>query len=161
MKTIASQRSVGLAFSWLAVLFLLFDSAGKLLQVQPVIDGTLQLGYPRDSVFSLGAVLYRAATGKSPFGDKDTMAILSALATQTPVPPHRIVPSLPRMRHHPELCLDSMPLTPAFLRAQDCVLIVTDHANFDYYVVLAHARLVVDTRNATAGCAGRARVVKA
>ena len=45
MRTIARQRSVGLAFSWLAVLFLLFDSAGKLLQVQPVIDGTLQLGY--------------------------------------------------------------------------------------------------------------------
>ncbi len=39
------------------MLFLLFDSAGKLLQVQPVIDGTLQLGYPRDSVFSLGVIL--------------------------------------------------------------------------------------------------------
>ena len=51
------QRSVGLALSSLAVLFLLFDSAGKLLQVQPVIDGTLQLGYPRDSVFSLGVIL--------------------------------------------------------------------------------------------------------
>ena len=38
------QRSAGLALTWLAVLFLLFDSAGKLLQVQPVIDGTLQLG---------------------------------------------------------------------------------------------------------------------
>ena len=46
-----------LAFSWLAVLFLLFDSAGKLLQVQPVIDGTMQLGYPRDIVFSLGVIL--------------------------------------------------------------------------------------------------------
>jgi hypothetical protein len=52
------QRSAGLALSWLAVLFLLFDSAGKLLQVQPVIDGTLQLGYPRDSVFSLGVILF-------------------------------------------------------------------------------------------------------
>jgi len=51
------QRRAGLALSGLAVLFLLFDSAGKLLQVQPVIDGTLQLGYPRDSVFSLGLVL--------------------------------------------------------------------------------------------------------
>ncbi len=39
------QRSAGLALSWLAVLFLLFDTAGKLLQVQPVIDGTPQLGY--------------------------------------------------------------------------------------------------------------------
>ena len=51
------QRSAGLVLSWLAVLFLLFDSTGKLLLVQPVIDGTLQLGYPRDSVFSLGLVL--------------------------------------------------------------------------------------------------------
>ena len=57
MRTIANARSAGLALSWLAVLFLLFDSAGKLLQVQPVIDGTLQLGYPRDSVFSLGVIL--------------------------------------------------------------------------------------------------------
>jgi hypothetical protein len=51
------QRSAGQALSGLAVLFLLFDSAGKLLQVQPVIDGTLQLGYPRDSVFGLGVIL--------------------------------------------------------------------------------------------------------
>jgi hypothetical protein len=51
------QRSVGLGLSWLGVLFLLFDSTGKLLEVQPVIDGTLQLGYPRDVVFSLGVIL--------------------------------------------------------------------------------------------------------
>jgi serine/threonine protein kinase len=51
----------------------------------------------RCDLFSLGAVLYRAATGESPFGDKDTMSVLSALATRTPAPPHRIVPSLPRM----------------------------------------------------------------
>ena len=59
MRTIerSLQRRAGLVLSGLAVLFLLFDSAGKLLQVQPVIDGTLQLGYPRDSVFSLGLVL--------------------------------------------------------------------------------------------------------
>jgi len=47
----------GWVLSSLAVLFLLFDSAGKLLQVQPVIDGTIQLGYPRDIVFSLGVIL--------------------------------------------------------------------------------------------------------
>jgi serine/threonine protein kinase len=51
----------------------------------------------RCDLFSLGAVMYRAATGKSPFGDRDTLAILSALATRTPEPPHRMVPSLPRM----------------------------------------------------------------
>jgi serine/threonine protein kinase len=51
----------------------------------------------RCDLFSLGAVLYRAATGKAPFGDRDTMSVLNALATQTPAPPHRIVPSLPRL----------------------------------------------------------------
>src|SRR6202022_118250 len=51
----------------------------------------------RCDLFSLGAVLYRAATGKSPFGDRDTLSILNALATRTPELPHRLVPSLPRM----------------------------------------------------------------
>jgi serine/threonine protein kinase len=51
----------------------------------------------RCDLFGLGAVLYRAATGKAPFGDRDTLSILSALATRTPTPPHRIVPSLPRL----------------------------------------------------------------
>ena len=47
----------GRVLSGLAVAFLIFDSVGKLLQVQPVIDETLQLGYPRDVVFSLGVIL--------------------------------------------------------------------------------------------------------
>ncbi len=51
----------------------------------------------RSDLFSLGAVLYRAATGETPFGGKDTLSVLSALATRTPTPPHRIVPSLPRL----------------------------------------------------------------
>jgi hypothetical protein len=38
------QRSAGVVLSSLAVLFLLFDSAGKLLQVQPVIDGLILRG---------------------------------------------------------------------------------------------------------------------
>ncbi|MFO0842184.1 MAG: nucleotide sugar dehydrogenase [Gemmataceae bacterium] len=73
--------------------------------------------------------------------------------------PH--VPTLPRMRHHPGLRMDSTPLTPALLQRQDAVLVVTDHSRFDWDMVLDNAQLVVDTRNATAGCAGRARVVKA
>jgi hypothetical protein len=48
----------GQVLSALAIAFLLFDSAGKLLEVQPVIDGTLQLGYPRESVFTLGVILF-------------------------------------------------------------------------------------------------------
>jgi DoxX-like protein len=48
---------IGRTLSALAVSFLLFDSTGKLLEVQPVIDGTLALGYPRDLVFTLGVIL--------------------------------------------------------------------------------------------------------
>jgi UDP-N-acetyl-D-glucosamine dehydrogenase len=61
--------------------------------------------------------------------------------------PH--IPSLPPMRHYPGLALDSQELTPEFLRAQDCVLVVTDHTAYDFKHVAAHAPLIVDTRNAT------------
>ncbi len=62
--------------------------------------------------------------------------------------PH--IPTLPPMRHH-SIRLDSEPLTPEFLAAQDCVLVVTDHSAYDFEEILQHAALVVDTRNATAG----------
>jgi UDP-N-acetyl-D-glucosamine dehydrogenase len=64
--------------------------------------------------------------------------------------PH--IPTLPRMRHH-RIRLDSQPLTPEFLAAQDCVVVVTDHSEYDFPEIVQHASLVVDTRNATAGCA--------
>jgi UDP-N-acetyl-D-glucosamine dehydrogenase len=74
--------------------------------------------------------------------------------------PH--VPSLPKMRHHPSLpALTSSALTDTFLAEQDCVLVVTDHAKVDYERLARQTRLVVDTRNALAGCRGPARVVKA
>jgi serine/threonine protein kinase len=50
----------------------------------------------RCDLFSLGVVLYRACTGVLPFGGKDTLSVLSALATHTPPPPHQLVPALPR-----------------------------------------------------------------
>jgi len=33
----------------------------------------------------------------------------------------------------------------------DCVLIVTDHSDYDYGKIVQEAKLVVDTRNATRG----------
>jgi hypothetical protein len=63
-STIPSRRAesnrllwTGRILSGIAVAFLIFDSAGKLLQVQPVIEGTIQLGYPEDVVFGLGVTL--------------------------------------------------------------------------------------------------------
>ena len=47
----------GRVMSGLAVAFLIFDSLGKLLEVQPVIDGTKQLGYSPALVFGLGVTL--------------------------------------------------------------------------------------------------------
>ena len=55
---------------------------------------------------------------------------------------------------------ESQPLSAEWLAAQDVVVIVTDHRAFDYGFILEHARLVVDTRNATKGHVGRARVVR-
>lgn len=61
--------------------------------------------------------------------------------------PH--VPTLPKTRNWPELpALQSQALTAEFLSGQDCVLLVTDHAAFDYPLILKHAPLIVDTRNA-------------
>jgi len=52
-----AERITGRVLSGIAIVFLTVDSVAKLLQIQPVVDGTLQLGYPRDIVFTLGAVL--------------------------------------------------------------------------------------------------------
>jgi UDP-N-acetyl-D-glucosamine dehydrogenase len=51
--------------------------------------------------------------------------------------------------------LESAALTEEELAAADCVIIVTDHRGLDYAHVVEHAKLVVDTRNATAGVSGR------
>jgi UDP-N-acetyl-D-glucosamine dehydrogenase len=74
--------------------------------------------------------------------------------------PH--IPVLPRMRHYPDLRMSSQNLTPEFLRAQDCVLIATDHSAYDYDWIVENAPLVVDTRNATKNVKRhRERIVKA
>lgn len=75
--------------------------------------------------------------------------------------PH--VPSLPKMRHYPDLpALDSQPLTPEFLAAQDCVLISTDHSAYDHDFIVQHSRMVLDTRNATKNVkVGREKIFKA
>jgi UDP-N-acetyl-D-glucosamine dehydrogenase len=55
----------------------------------------------------------------------------------------------------------SRPLTAATLRAAECVLIVTDHSVIDYAAIVRHAKLIVDTRNATRDVAeGREKIVK-
>ncbi len=62
--------------------------------------------------------------------------------------PH--VPVLPHMRHFDLPKMESQTLTPEYLESLDAVLIATDHTAFDYDLIVKHAPLVIDTRNATA-----------
>jgi UDP-N-acetyl-D-glucosamine dehydrogenase len=60
--------------------------------------------------------------------------------------PH--IPTTHKQREH-DLKLKSVPLTPANLKKYDVVLVSTDHSAYDYEMIVKHARVVVDTRNAT------------
>lgn len=51
-------------------------------------------------------------------------------------------------------------LSPSLLSEMDAVVIVTDHSSYHWEEILHHARLVVDTRNATRGLRGSAKVVR-
>jgi UDP-N-acetyl-D-glucosamine dehydrogenase len=46
---------------------------------------------------------------------------------------------------------ESVPITKALLSSADCVVITTDHSEYDYQMIVRHSKLVVDTRNATRG----------
>ena len=44
--------------------------------------------------------------------------------------------------------LKSAPLTAGFLKAQDCVVLITDHDVFSYKFIATNSKLIFDTRNA-------------
>ena len=74
--------------------------------------------------------------------------------------PH--IPVLPSMRHFDVPRLASEPLTPEYLAKQDCVIVATDHSAYDWDFIVKHARIVVDTRNATRDVtAGQEKIYKA
>lgn len=72
------------------------------------------------------------------------------------------IPRLHKMRAYDFSKMSSLPLTVDLLRTQDVALITTDHTSFDYQLIVDHAPLVVDTRNATRKVArGRDKIVRA
>jgi UDP-N-acetyl-D-glucosamine dehydrogenase len=69
-------------------------------------------------------------------------------------------PFVPHFRLEDGARMDSTPYSSALLREADCVVIITDHTTIDWADVVQNARLIVDSRNATAKiAAGAARIV--
>jgi UDP-N-acetyl-D-glucosamine dehydrogenase len=77
----------------------------------------------------------------------DVMAVLkqrgAVLSYHDPYAPHLAAREWPA-----GVDMTSVPLTTQALADADCVVILTDHRQFDHKEILAHARLIVDTRNA-------------
>jgi UDP-N-acetyl-D-glucosamine dehydrogenase len=73
--------------------------------------------------------------------------------------PH--IPKTHKGREH-DLGMASVAITPAALKKYDAVLIATDHSAYNYDEIVANAKLVIDTRNATSKVTkGREKIVKA
>jgi len=74
--------------------------------------------------------------------------------------PH--IPTLLSSRSHDLPSMSSCDLNAEYLAAQDCVLIATNHRDYDYQFIVDHSALVIDTRNATRDVtSGREKIVKA
>ncbi len=56
-----------------------------------------------------------------------------------------LVPKFPKMREH-NFDLSSQALSPEMLKSFDCVLLATDHDDFDYQMIREYSALIVDTR---------------
>lgn len=55
--------------------------------------------------------------------------------------------------------MDSTPYSEELLESADCVVVVTDHTNYDWQHILDHCKLIVDTRHVTPPRTGKARIV--
>jgi hypothetical protein len=55
-RTSTTRRWAGRIISGIAVLFLLVDTAMKLLKAAPAVEGTTQLGYPAEVIVPIGII---------------------------------------------------------------------------------------------------------
>ena len=94
--------------------------------------------------------------------ESPSIVLMEALADRGAVVCYNdpFVKAIPKMRRH-ALQLESQEVTEESLREADCVLIATDHTEYDYGWVGRHAQLIVDTRNAMAGVGSEEKVWKA
>jgi UDP-N-acetyl-D-glucosamine dehydrogenase len=69
-------------------------------------------------------------------------------------------PRLHKMRHYDFAGMKSVDLTADSLSRYAAVVIATDHSSYDYPFIVRHARLVIDTRNATRGILEHEKIVR-
>ena len=60
------------------------------------------------------------------------------------------LPSLPKTRKY-DLKLNSIELTAEYLQKIDCILLITDHDNIDYNLLIDSGKLIIDTRGRLRG----------
>lgn len=58
-------------------------------------------------------------------------------------------PFIPSVQVHDRKLTSRSNLTPAYIKKHDVVVITTDHSSFDVEMICQHAKVVIDTRNAT------------
>lgn len=57
IKATSWRQRFGLGLSALTILFFLLDASGKILRIEPVMKGTVELGWPSSAVIPLGLLL--------------------------------------------------------------------------------------------------------
>ena len=60
------------------------------------------------------------------------------------------LPALPKTRKY-NLKLDSIDLTLENVKKYDCILLITDHDNVDYELLIESGKLIIDTRGRLRG----------
>jgi UDP-N-acetyl-D-glucosamine dehydrogenase len=131
------------------------ELAGEINTQMPyhVIDGVMRVLNERERAVHGAKVLVLGVAYKKNVDDvrespseKVIDLLKEAGAIVTYNDPH--CPTMKKTRHF-DHGLTSVDLTPDRLASNDAVLILTDHDAYDWELIVKHARLVIDTRNAT------------
>jgi len=144
------------------------ELAGEINSAMPerVVDKVMRALNSRGKALNGSRVLVLGAAYKPDVDDireSPSIRILELLEREGAVisynDPH--IPAFPELRES-HLRLKSVELTEQTLAGQDCAVIITNHAAYDYEWIVQNSRMVVDTRNATAAVThGREKIVKA
>ena len=144
------------------------ELAGEINSAMPerVVDKVMRALNSRGKALNGSRVLVLGAAYKPDVDDireSPAIRILELLEREGAVISYNdpYIPAFPELRES-HLRLKSVELTEQALAGQDCAVIITNHAAYDYEWIVQHSRMVVDTRNATAAVThGREKILKA